>query len=94
MNAPRPTDRDTIAALRFVGECMGTGTTWQHAGRFYFPVDDRWSLAVSPHSAGRFRVEACFGGRPVATMYSLGMNRDRLADLVAAFRAEVEALTI
>jgi hypothetical protein len=89
----RPTDRDTIEVLRLVARLMGATCTYTFAGAFYFPVDDRWSLRVSPDDAGRFRLQACHGGRPVATMWSLGVDRDRLADLVAGFRAEVQALT-
>jgi hypothetical protein len=88
----RPADRDTIAALRIVARLMGAPVTYVLGGRFYFPVDERWALAISPDDAGRFRVEACHGGRPVSTMWSLGIDRDRLADLVAAFLAEVDAL--
>lgn len=89
----QPTDRQTVETLRWVGRCMGMTCTYQFGGRFYFPVNDRWALAVSPDDAGRFRLQACAGGRPVATMWVLGVDRGRLADLVASFRAEVEALT-
>lgn len=88
----RPTDRQTIEVLRLVARTMGAPVTYVYGGRFYFPLDERWALAISPDDAGRFRVEACFGGRPVSTMWSLGIDRERLADLVAAFLAEVDAL--
>lgn len=89
----RPSDRQTIEVLRHVGRLMGASATYALAGSFYFPVDNRWSLRVSPDDAGRFRLQACYGGRSLATMWCLGDDRDRLADLVAGFRAEVQALT-
>lgn len=89
----RPADRETVAVLQIVALCMGATCSYALGGRFHFAVDDRWSLAVSPDDAGRFRLQACYGGRSVATMWCLGVDRDRLADLVAGFLAEVQALT-
>lgn len=89
----RPSDRETVSVLRYVGRCMGAPCLYTIGGLFYFPVGGRWSLSVSPDDAGRFRLQACDGGRPVATMWCLGADRDRLADLVAGFQAEVQALT-
>lgn len=88
-----PSDRQTIEVLRHVGRLMGAAAAYTLAGAFYFPVDARWSLRVSPDDAGRFRLQACYGGRSVSTMWCLGADHDRLADLVAAFQSEVEALT-
>lgn len=89
----RPADRETVEVLRIVAQSMGATCARHIAGRFYFPVDDRWSLAVSPDDAGRFRLQACHGGRPVVTMWCLGVDSDRLADLVAGFRSEVQSVT-
>lgn len=92
MNAPQPNDRSLIAALRCVGEALGTTVAYVHAGRFYFRLDSRWSLAISPDSAGRFRLDACQGVRVRATMWARAGDRDRLADLAQSAQAEVETL--
>jgi hypothetical protein len=61
--------------------------------RFYFPLDGgAWSVAISPDSAGRFRVDVCTGVRIRATMWVRAGDRDRLADLVLSARTEVLAL--
>lgn len=88
----RPTTRQTIDALRLAGGCLGIESAYQFAGRFFFPLDDRWALAISSDDAGRFRVEACRDTLPVATMWVFADDLDRLADLVVAFRSEVQAL--
>lgn len=89
----RPTDRETIAVLRIVAALMGERCTYTLAGSFYFPAGSRWALRVSPDDAGRFRLQACHGGRPMATMWCLSEDRDRLADLVLSFKAETQAVT-
>lgn len=92
MDTAKPTDRSLIDALRFVGGLLDAEIAWVHRGRFYFPLDSRWAIAISPDFAGRFRVDVCTGVRVRATLWALAGDRDRLADLVLGARAEVEAL--
>lgn len=92
MTTPRPSDKSLLDTLRFVGGLLGTDAAWSFAGRFYFPLDGRWAVAISPESAGRFRVDVCTGVRPRATMWVLAGDADRLADLVLSARDEALAL--
>jgi hypothetical protein len=93
MRTSKPTDRLLIALLRHVGALLGTGVAYVHDGRFYFPLDSRWAIAISPDSAGRLRVDVCTGARIRATMWTQAWDRDRLADLVLSAKAEALALT-
>lgn len=92
MHVRKPTDRETIAALRHVGQVLGTTTAFVHEGSFHFRLDSRWSLAISPEDAGRFRVSIFRDARERAIVWSLAGDRDRLADLALAAQAEVLAL--
>lgn len=88
MSAHRPTTMDTITALRVVGRTLGQTCAYQRDGRFYFPLDSGWCLAISPDDAGRFRVEACHGTRVLATLWVLRSNWRRLAVLAQALERE------
>lgn len=94
MSAARPLDRQTIAALRVVGRELGTQAAFvDDRGRFAFVVGDEWVLRLSPDSAGRFRLEACYGATEVGRLWSLATDLRRLADLARGLRQEIEALT-
>ena len=93
MYAPRPTDRDTIRALRLVARALDVECAWHRRGVFYFPLSPRFSLAVSPDSAGRFRLSACYGTTETATVWTLAGDRHRLVALAQSLREEVEALS-
>lgn len=92
MHTSKPTDRSLIAALRFAGDVLGSPAAYVLDGRYHFRLDGRWSVAISPESAGRFRVDVCTGGEIRATLWTLAGDRDRLADLVLSAQAEVLAL--
>jgi hypothetical protein len=92
MTTLRPTDRDTITALRVVGRALGTDAAYQHDGGFHFILSGGWSLRLSPDDAGRFRLSACYGATRVATLWALARDRDRLADLALAARQEIADL--
>lgn len=92
MSAPAPTTRSTVAALLVVGRVLGATAAYQRAGSFYFDLGDGWALRVSPDSAGRFRLSACYGQTEVDTMWSLTGDWHRLADLVQALRSQIAAL--
>lgn len=92
MTAHRPSDRQTLAALRRVGGLLDCGAAFVRDGRFYFEVSDRWLLALSPDDAGRFRLGACYGATEVATLWVLAEDHDRLAGLVQGLRSEIAAL--
>jgi hypothetical protein len=88
-----PRDRDTITALRLVARALGAECAYWLDGRFWFPLSDSWALALSPDSAGRFRLAACYGRTEVATLWSLAGDWGRLADLAHDLLAETTALT-
>lgn len=88
----RPSDKRLLETLRFVGSLLDATAAGVYEGRFYFPLDGRWSVAISPDSAGRFRVDVCTGVRTRATMWVRAGDTDRLADLVLAARDEVLTL--
>lgn len=88
----KPTDAQTLAALKVVGAALDIWSSRVIEGVYYFVVDDSWALSLSPDYAGRFRVGALYGRTEVATLWSLSTDMGRLADLARAFKAEVEAL--
>lgn len=92
MEARNPTDRELVAALRVIAEALDDSIAYVHRGRFYWPLGNGWALAVSPDSARRIRLDACFGASPRATLWSEASDRSRLADLALALRHEVHAL--
>jgi hypothetical protein len=94
MTAARPLDRQTIAALRVVGRELGCQAAYVDGrGRFVFVLGGAWALRFSPDSAGRFRLEACYGSTEVGRLWSLASDLRRLADLAQGLRQEIEALT-
>jgi hypothetical protein len=63
-------------------------------GRLAVPVGRGWDLAISADDAERLRVEACFRGCVVVTMWVIAGNDDRLARLALAARGESAALAV
>lgn len=86
--ACHPTTLDLIGALRFVASLVGADC-YYHEHRFHFPLDDEWSLALSPDSAGRLRVEACHRTRTVDIRWAHVRDRSRLAELALGLRDQV-----
>lgn len=92
MRTDKPDTRSLIDTLRFVGGLLDTEIALVFEGRFYFPLDSRWAIAISPDFAGRFRVDVCTGVQVRATLWVLVGDRDRLADLILGARDEAQAL--
>lgn len=88
----KPLDRETVAALRVVGRVLGQDCAYVDGERFVFPLSDEWALAISPDSAGRFRISACYGLTEVGTLWALAKDPRRLADLAVGLRREIDAL--
>jgi hypothetical protein len=63
-----------------------------YGGRIGVPIGGGWGLAISADYAERLRVEACFGGFVVATMWAFVGDDDRLAELASQAQAEAAAL--
>lgn len=86
--APPAPDR-TLRVLRRVGAELGLSRCWVYQRRFHFSLGDGWTIALSPESAGRFRIEVCRWTRPVDTLWALARDDDRLMGLVADFAGGV-----
>jgi hypothetical protein len=87
-----PNMRQTIDALRAAGAVLGTSVAYHLDGRFHFELAGDWSLALSPETAGRFRLDVCHLARPVASLWCLTRDRERLERLVLSASAEAAAL--
>lgn len=86
-----PTRIQTARALRTVAEALGEPYAYRVGARYFFPLGEGWYAAISPDDAGRFRVDACRGTAPVATLWSAAQDHDRLAGLIQGLRDQVAA---
>lgn len=60
---------------------LGESVCWLYDGSYHFRLPlEGWTLAITPESAHRFRVEACRGTVPAATVW---VGEDDLARLGA-----------
>ena len=87
-----PTPHETYTALRIVGRELGTSHAFERGGVCYFDVGEGWMLGLSADDAARFRVSAFYGATEVARLWSLAVDRERLAALARELRTEVAAL--
>lgn len=90
--ATRPSDSATYLALVRVGALLGFRRVHHYHGTYHFAFGGGWSLAISPESAGRFRVEACRWGVPMDTLWAFADDDDRLGGVVLAVAEEIEAV--
>lgn len=79
------------AAVR-VAAILGRRWAYLYKRAFHFRLDDGWTIALSPESAGRIRVEACRWTSPVVTLWVLAEDTERLADLVLELAGEIEGV--
>lgn len=91
-DAATPSPEKTYATLLRVACVLGSPRCWLHERRYHFAVADGWTIAVSPESAGRFRLDACRYVRPVTTLWTLAGEDGRLAGCVLALRDQIAAL--
>lgn len=91
-----PTSESMWTAVRAVSRHLGTAVAWYHRGRFHFIVDHGdWTVALSPDSAGRIRVESCHLTAPRATRWVAATDLGRLIEVVdelASVRMEAEVV--
>lgn len=92
LTAAPPTRLDTMIATRLVARALGTSAAFEVGETAYFELGDGWLLGLTPDSAGRLRVAACYGASEVATLWCLARDHGRLAALVRGLRDEVAAL--
>jgi hypothetical protein len=57
-------------------------TCWLYERRWHFSVGAGWTIALSPDSAGRFRLDACRHTRTVHSVWVLPCDRDALVGSV------------
>jgi hypothetical protein len=73
-------------ALRLVGALLGTGECHAYRRAFHFPLSGAgYTLAISPDSAHRIRVDCCLYAVPVASLWTPCDDNVRLARIVAEF---------
>jgi hypothetical protein len=88
-----PTLPTTDAVDRFVlrvAELLGLTKCWLYQRRYHFSVGYGWTLAISPESAGRFRIEACRWTRPGVTVWVTEGDDDRLAGSIVGLLEDIE----
>lgn len=78
--ADRPDLPATLDALDTIAGILGANVCWLFRGGYHFRLPlDGWTLALTPESADRFRVEACYRTRPRSTVWVLAPDVARLA---------------
>jgi uncharacterized membrane protein len=87
-----PTKMDMLIAKRLTARILGSAEAFEYQGITFFELGGGWLLGLSPDSAGRLRVVACYGATEVATLWALAWDHGRLAALVRGLRAEVATL--
>lgn len=79
----RPDSDATWDVLRRVGELLNRDVCWSYLRAYHFQLEqDGWTLAVTPESAGRFRLELCRWTVPRDMLLAFQGDDDRLAGAV------------
>lgn len=69
--------------LRFVADLLGVTMCWYHRGSFHFCTEGPGgTVAITPESAGRYRVDRCHLTVASDTTWTAATDRARLASLV------------
>lgn len=76
-------------ALIEVSHALGTGRCWFYRGAFHFALDADWTVAVTPDSLGRVRVDTCHLGVVRDTKWCRDNDTSRLVSIVCESRDEV-----
>lgn len=89
----RATVRQVVHGAKVIAAELGAERgVYCEGGRIAIPAGGGWDLAISADYAGRLRVEACFEGFVVASMWAFVGDDARLARLAASARGEAAAL--
>lgn len=70
------------STLQRVAELLDVDRCFLYRRSYHFSLGEGWTIAITPESAGRFRVAACKWSRPVVPFWTLATDVDRLAGLV------------
>lgn len=78
-------------ALTLAGDALKLERCWLYRKSFHFPLTQDWSIAITPDTADRLRVEAYHGLRrvPEMTRWVLAGDRTRLIEIVSDLAGEV-----
>lgn len=88
--ATKPTKVETYAAAVAVADALDQRIAFVYKHAYHFRLEDGWTLSLSSEDAGRFRLEACRWTEPVATLWALADDHERLAALAVDLAAEIE----
>lgn len=92
--AATPSDARVFQALVAVADELGERYAYWHKGAYHFTLAlDGWTIALTPESADRFRIEACRFGVPTSTLWSFSDDLARLAAVVVGLAREVRVLS-
>lgn len=90
MNCPvaRPTSpRDTRLMIQTLGEMLDVRACYRVGKSFHLDLPDGWSLAITPETAGRVRMQACHRRRVVDTLFAFVHDTPRVVGLALELRA-------
>lgn len=93
MDATRfPSFRETEDALRVIARVLERDLAYLLGSTYHFVLEDDWSVAATPESARRFRLELWRHGRERATIWASVTDTPRLESVVSEMAAQVFAL--
>lgn len=85
-----PTGAETYEALLLIASVLGMHSCWLYRRRYHFTVGEGWTIALSPDSAGRFRLDTCRHTRIESSLWVLGDDHASLACVAAALRDQLD----
>jgi len=91
--AATPSEARVFQALVAVANALGERYAYWHQGSYHFTVGDGWTVALTPESADRFRIDGCLFGVARSTLWNFSDDLDRLAAVVVGLAREVRALS-
>ena len=83
-----------LRALREVAALLQADRCWLYQRRYHFALCDGWTIAISPDSAGRIRIDACRWTRSRTTLWALESDTDRLAGVVCELVQDIDAVSV
>lgn len=86
--APPAPDR-TLDVLERIAEVLELPVVWVWRRGYHFSLGDGWTIALTPQSADRFRVDLYHYLASRASLYALATDEERLAAVVLDLAREV-----
>lgn len=88
-----PSEAQVLRALTAVSRALGERYAYWHKGAYHFTLAEGWTVALTPESADRFRIDACLYGASRSSLWSFSDDLDRLAAVVLGLAREVRVLS-